>query len=296
MISTSNIIAVLALIVTANAAAYPNVIFHGIGDSCDFAGMAQFTQQIGNLTGQYTKCIVIGSVVNQSEASWFTQLDAQGLQACETIQSDPNLNGTFNVVGLSQGGVLARYIVEKCNVTGRVSRFLSIAGPHMGVNAFPQCAEGGIMCDIVNGMTRDLVYTQWIQANVAPAGYFKDMQKYAAYLADASFLPDLNNERTDNQSQWYFDQMVQLDAFMLVMFENDTVLDPPTTAWFSYFAENGTVVPMEQQQIYIDDWIGLKTLNEADKLTFIALPGNHLQFTEADVIHTFVPFLLGQSD
>jgi len=48
----------------------------------------------------------------------------------------------------------------------------------MGTNSFPNCAEGGIMCDIVNGLTRDLVYTPWIQANVAPAGYFKDMEKY----------------------------------------------------------------------------------------------------------------------
>jgi len=35
----------------------------------------------------------------------------------------------------------------------------------------------------------------------------------------------------------------------------------------------------------------LKTLNEASKLTFIALPGNHLQFTEKDVETIFVPFL-----
>jgi len=49
---------------------------------------------------------------------------------------------------------------------------------------------------------------------------------------------------------------------------------------------------MEQQPIYIDDWIGLKTLNNAGKLQFVALPGNHLQFTQADVENIFVPFLL----
>jgi len=286
------VLAALAVASTVNAASYPNVIFHGIGDSCAFAGMSQFTESIANLTGAYSRCIVIGAADDQSMASWFTQLDTQGLSSCEQIQSDPNLQGTINVIGLSQGGVIARYIIEKCNVTGRVSKFLSIAGPHMGVNSFPNCAEGGIMCDIVNGLARDLVYTSWIQENVAPAGYFKDMSKYADYLANCSFLPDLNNENVNNQSNWYFQQMVQLDNVMLVMFLADTVLDPPQTAWFSYFAVNGTVVPMEQQPIYIDDWIGLKTLNNAGKLQFVALPGNHLSFTQADVENIFVPFLL----
>jgi len=29
------------------------------------------------------------------------------------------------------------------------------------------------------------------------------------------------------------------------MFLNDTVLDPPATAWFSYFAVNGSIIAME---------------------------------------------------
>jgi len=32
---------------------------------------------------------------------------------------------------------------------------------------------------------------------------------------------------------------------MLVMFKGDTVLDPPETAWFSYYDANGNLVPME---------------------------------------------------
>ena len=31
--------------------------------------------------------------------------------------------------------------------------------------------------------------------------------------------------------------------------------------------------------LYIEDWIGLKTLDEAGKLYFLTSPGGHLQFT-----------------
>jgi triacylglycerol esterase/lipase EstA (alpha/beta hydrolase family) len=45
-------------------------------------------------------------------------------------------------MGLSQGSLLARYIVEKCPIKGKVRNYLSIGGPNMGVNEVPGCAKG----------------------------------------------------------------------------------------------------------------------------------------------------------
>jgi len=258
--------------------------------NCANPGMGDFTLQIANLTGQYTTCIALGS--DQSTFSWFDPLDNQGDNACGQILNDTNLQGTFNVIGLSQGGILARYIIESCNITGRVSKYLSIGGPQMGTNSVPKCAGGGIFCDLVNGVTRKAVYTTYIQENVAPAGYFKNMAQYEAYLEYASFLPSLNNEKPGLKNAQFASNVANLDGLMLVMFDNDTVLDPPQTAWFSYYDINGTVIPMEEQQIYQEDWIGIKALNEQGKIQMIALPGDHLSFTNEDVENTFVPFLI----
>jgi len=273
-------------------AAYPNVIFHGIGDSCANPGMGAFTLEIANLTGVYSTCIALGA--DQGTFSITDPLEDEGANACGQILNDTNLQGTFNVVGLSQGGLLARYIIEKCNIAGRVSKYLSIGGPQMGVSSFPQCASGGMACYVMNGLTRSMVYTTWAQNNIAPAGYFKDMSKYQEYLEYSSFLADLNNER-DNKTASYAANIEQLDGMMLVMFDNDTMLDPPSTAWFSYFDVNGTVIDMQDQELYTEDWIGLKSLNEAGKVQFVALEGNHLSFTNEDVVNTFVPFLIGET-
>ena len=60
-------------------------------------------------------------------------------------------------MGLSQGSLLARYIVEKCPIKGKVRNYVSIGGPNMGVNEIPGCAKGEI-CEYINLVARNLVY------------------------------------------------------------------------------------------------------------------------------------------
>ena len=280
----------LVLFIYGAFSSYPNVIFHGIGDSCSNSGMADFTKTISQLTGAYSLCVALGT--DQSTFSWFDPLDEQSNDACSIIAGDSNIGDTFNVIGLSQGGVIARYIIERCNLTSRVSKLLSIGGPQMGTNSIPRCADTGIMCSIVNGVTRGLVYTSWVQEHVAPAGYFKDMNKYQEYLEKATFLPYLNNEKPDSVVAEYASRMQALDGVMLVMFATDSVLDPPSTAWFSYYNAQGKIIDMVNQPIYQEDLIGLKTLNEQGKIQFVSLPGDHLSFSQDNILNIFVPFLV----
>ena len=84
------------------------------------------------------------------------------------------------MVGLSQGGLLARYIIEECEMPGKVRNMLTMGGPHMGVDAIPGCFKG-IICDALNFVVKKLVYTSLIQNWVAPAGYFRDVQNFDKY-------------------------------------------------------------------------------------------------------------------
>jgi palmitoyl-protein thioesterase len=64
---------------------------------------------------------------------------------------------------------------------GKVRNMLTIGGPHMGVDAVPNCISGFI-CDIVNFVAKRLVYLGIAQNWVAPAGYFRDVNNYNTYL------------------------------------------------------------------------------------------------------------------
>ena len=46
-----------------------------------------------------------------------------------------------------------------------------------------------------------------------------------------------------------------------------------------------------QTKLYTEDWIGLKILDEAGKVKFFKVPGNHLQISTSDMQQYVVPYL-----
>ena len=54
---------------------------------------------------------------------------------------------------------------------------------------------------------------------------------------------------------------------------------PRDSAWFSFWDGASHVVPLFEQDIFKQDWIGLKRLHDAGGLIFDSAPGEHMQFT-----------------
>jgi palmitoyl-protein thioesterase len=67
-------------------------------------------------------------------------LDEQVKAGCEKIKNDPDFNnGPITIVGTSQGGLIARSVVETCDLD--VQNLFTFGGPHMGVSDFPTLSE-----------------------------------------------------------------------------------------------------------------------------------------------------------
>jgi len=49
-----------------------------------------------------------------------------------------------------------------------------------------------------------------------------------------------------------------------------------------------------QTKLYIEDWIGLKTLDDAGRVQFISVSGNHLRISHDDMKKYIVPYLSNQ--
>ena len=113
------------------------------------------------------------------------------------------------------------------------------------------------------------------------------------YLADSVFLAQANNEKgTDEVKASIKARFSALSGAMLVKFNQDMVVYPRESEWFQGLNNLMKVQPLDKEPFYYDDYIGLKKLNDEGKVQWIALDGDHLQFTEADVTNIFVPFLL----
>lgn len=267
-------------------AAYPVAIFHGIGDACENRGMREITEYFSSqLGGVYAKCIESAGGVND----WFTSFISQAKKSCEEIKKDENFQGDFSVVGISQGSLLARYVIESCDMPGRVKRYVSIGGPQMGVAKFPHC-DKGIFCSILNKLVDSAIYSTLVQSYIGPSGYFKNNKNYSKYLSHSTFLPELNNEKEEKDSNKK-DRFSALEQIVLIKFSKDTMILPKETAWFQFVDEKSQLVELKDSDFYINDYIGVKKLVEENKINFVELEGNHLNFDYDDIDQHMIPVL-----
>jgi len=128
---------------------------------------------------------------------------------------------------------------------------------------------------------------------LVPAQYYRDPEQLDAYLESSNFLADINNER-EAKNETYRKNMKKLDRFAMFMFSNDTTVIPPESA---YFAEVNTtsaeVTKLQDRDMYKEDWIGLKYLDEMGKLDFRVAEGGHMQFADNVLADCFDQYFRG---
>lgn len=277
------------LIAVLASTRYPIAVFHGMGDSCSNSGMQSFTQYLSTSLNTYAECIEIG---DGGVSSITMKFSLQAESACTTLKANPKFQGSISVVGLSQGALIARYIIESCDFNGQVKKYVSIGGPQMGVAVLPKCTGfWAYLCAPFNFIVGNLVYTSFAQNHVGPAGYFRNPHDYNSYLEGSTFLPDLNNEKNTNLTL-VKEKIGGLEKILLIMFEEDTMIIPKETAWFGFYDVDGeTVVKMEDMDFYKKDYIGMKKLKELGKVSFVSFPGDHLQFSDSQIDSYIIPAL-----
>lgn len=119
-----------------------------------------------------------------------------------------------------------------------------------------------------------------MQSRLVPAQYFRDPEDLEPYLESSNFLADVNNER-EVKNLTYKENMKKLDRFAMYMFSNDTTVVPPQSAYFQeYNATSEEVTKLKDRDLYKEDWIGLKWLDERGRLEFKIAEGGHMQFAE----------------
>ncbi|KAM1450452.1 hypothetical protein ACFX2I_037688 [Malus domestica] len=77
------------------------------------------------------------------------------------------------------------------------------------------------------------------------------------------------------------------------MFEHDTVLIPKETAWFGYYEDESfkSILSPQQTDLFTEDWIGLRNLDEAGRVMYISVAGGHLGISTSDMKKHVVPYL-----
>ena len=276
----------LLTIIALSYSKYPIAVFHGIIDSCTMKNTSMLVNDLINDLGVYVECIEIGNGYWDSVMKPMTE---QVELACESIKSNPNFQGKFNVLGISQGTLIGRYIVEKCDMKGQVVKYMSFDGPQMGVGYVPKI-NCGTFCDWMINLTIPLAYK--FQDTLSPMGYLKYRNDRSYYDEHDVFLKMLNNEYEEKDQEIY-DRFTSLEKVKLIKAKHDSVIVPRESSWFEFYDYDGkSIVPLEESDFYINDYIGLRKLIEEDKVIFYEIDQEHVLYNMKEYKEEIMSFFL----
>lgn len=274
----------LILLFSLTNCIYPIALFHGIVDSCTMKNTSKLVSDLQNDLGVHVECIEIGNGFMDSVTK---SIDDQVEEACNKIKSNPNFQGKFNILGISQGTLIGRYIIEKCDMEGQVMKYMSFDGPQMGIASIPKITCGSF-CEWLCNITASLAYK--LKDNIAPCGYYKYKYDQETYMKTNTFLKMLNNENIEKDEEIYR-RFTSLEKVKLIKSKEDTVITPKESSWFEFYDKEGKeIVPLEFSDFYIDDYIGLRKLNEEGKVEFTEFAEEHVLYNIKEYSEEIVEF------
>jgi palmitoyl-protein thioesterase len=253
-------------------------------------------------------------------AGFYGNVNEQIDGAAEQIAAIEELKGGVDAMGLSQGGQFLRAYVERFN-SPPVHNLITWGSQHFGVSDIPPCRPGDFLCEFTRRAIKGGVYSSWAQNNLVQAQYYRDPTQMDAYLAANHFLASINNEVKELRNETYAHNLASLDKLVLILFTRDKTVVPKESAWFgseaaedelgneafsqhSYETPEYTeqiamgaqhptskiIIPMRLQPLYVEDWIGLRELDERGDVVLESCEGEHMQMSDCweDVVRKYV--------
>ncbi|CAK7214604.1 hypothetical protein SBRCBS47491_002202 [Sporothrix bragantina] len=273
----------------------PLVIWHGLGDNFAAEGL----REVGELAESVNPGTLVyfahlgDSASSDRSATFVGNVTEQVAKVCADIAADPILSTApaIDALGFSQGGQFLRAYVERCNKPP-VRSLVTFGSQHNGISEFVECGSTDLVCRAAMAMLRGNTWSGFVQSRLVPAQYFRDAstpEKYAQYLEHSNFLADINNERPNTRNPTYRDNLAKLSNFAMYLFANDTTAIPKESAWFAEV--NGTEVTLlRERDLYKEDWLGLKAIDDKGGLHFRTVPGEHMRLRSEDLQNVFSEF------
>lgn len=216
---------------------------------------------------------------------------------CKELSSIPELtespNG-INFVGFSQGGLFIRALIATCPALVP-KNVVTYGTPNAGISHVPNC-EGklgnSIYCRLATSLLTRGAYLDLVQRRVVPAQYFRKYDNPQEYMTKSLFLPFIDGEVDSSDREFFKNQMLQIQKYAMIQFNDDKVINPKESAHFGVYDENHVVVSLKDRPWYINDTMGFRTLDERGSLFFLDQDGDHMRIDMDLLVQNIIPNFL----
>ena len=212
------------------------------------------------------------------------------------------------LIGFSQGGLLWRGMLSTdCldPLLPRLDKLITFGGPHSGVFGKPDCSQMDTKYEVL------IKVCEWIQkfddiTGKGPALYdifiYSDMAELAfsasSYWNSPSnskqkdtWLAQVNNENDPTGDKYLSRKLSR--GLVLIEFGKEATVLPPISSQFGYWDSNAkNWIQFNETQLYCEDWIGLRELNENHLLEFYTIENEpHMSIPDNFIDDKFIQFL-----
>ena len=215
-------------LVFCNSATLPVVLIHGIASSSSQLDSVKTYLENKGLN------VYVPNIGNGYSDSIFKPMNYQLNLLCEDLNSNIMFINGLNIIGMSQGGLLARGYVQIC-AKNVVHNLITWVSPHGGVFDKGQLNNA---------------YTTNTQNTLSFSNYWRDPIDYENYLNYSTYLNTLNNEQYSHMYESNIINLHNLKNIVLVWSPNDDVLTPPESGKFSTYDKYLNVIDMKEAPYY----------------------------------------------
>lgn len=247
-----------ASFICSNAQQKPIVLLHGVESHVE--NLIDLQQWLQNTFNRTVYNIELGDGDDYStNTPIYNQIDEFKI----TIENISALSDGFDFIGISQGGLIGRGYVQKYNQNMfHIENLITLVSPHGGV--FHKYAK---FIDF---------YTNKMQKKLSVANYWRDPNQMFKYLLHSEFLADANNEKVQ-KNELYKENILSLKKFVMVYSTIDEIVKPPESGFFGIYNKQLQLVNLTDTELYKQDWIGLKTLNESNRMFVFSTNCTHVE-------------------
>ena len=208
----------------------------------------------------------------------------------------------IHLIGCSQGALLLRALLRgNCldSVVHKLDTFITVGAPNNGIYGLAASwkIDNMVVKWCYGWLVNRIEKWPWSMDWYFYSSFYTNRLAFCSYwnspdspYRNKTFLALINNENDSQPIKYLSDKLRKL---VLISFEVETVVLPAITSSFGYWDRTiSKLIPYNETDFYVNDWFGLRTLDERKALIFTTVPNaKHLCLPLEFVNNTILPYL-----